>query len=44
MTPATDADRHGRAIAAQQSGLGDAQARAFIADLKKSGRYQADVY
>jgi sulfite reductase (NADPH) flavoprotein alpha-component len=31
-------------IAAEHGGLTEAQARTFIAELKKSGRYQADVY
>jgi sulfite reductase (NADPH) flavoprotein alpha-component len=32
------------AIAGEQGGLGDADAKAYVAGLKKSGRYQADVY
>jgi sulfite reductase (NADPH) flavoprotein alpha-component len=31
-------------IAATQGGLGERDAKALVADLKKSGRYQADVY
>ena len=41
---ASDVEKALVAIAAAHGGLGEAAARSFVADLKKSGRYQADVY
>ena len=32
------------AIAVERGGMSEADAKTFVADLKKTGRYQADVY
>jgi sulfite reductase (NADPH) flavoprotein alpha-component len=41
---ANDVEKAMVAIAAERGGMNEADARAFVADLKKTGRYQADVY
>jgi sulfite reductase (NADPH) flavoprotein alpha-component len=41
---ASDVEQAMIEIAAIQGGLDERDAKAFVADLKKSGRYQADVY
>ncbi|MFI5000895.1 MAG: sulfite reductase subunit alpha [Reyranellales bacterium] len=41
---AGDVEKTMVAIAAQHGSMDEAKARAFVADLKKSGRYQTDVY
>ena len=41
---ASDVEKTMIAIAEEHGGMSDAAARAFVADLKKKNRYQADVY
>jgi sulfite reductase (NADPH) flavoprotein alpha-component len=41
---ASDVEKTLTAIAAEQGGLDELEARTFVTDLKRSGRYQADVY
>ena len=41
---ASDVEKAMVHVAATQGGMDEAAAKAFVADLKKSGRYQADVY
>jgi len=41
---ASDVEKAMVEIARQQGGFDERDAKAFVADLKKSGRYQADVY
>ena len=41
---ANDVEKAVVAIAAERGGMSEADARAFVADLRKTGRYQADVY
>ena len=41
---AADVEKAVVAVAQSEGGLDEAAAKAFVADLKKSGRYQADVY
>ncbi|MBS0519882.1 MAG: sulfite reductase subunit alpha [Proteobacteria bacterium] len=41
---ASDVEKAMAAIAVEHGRMAEPQAKAFVADLKKSGRYQADVY